>query len=282
MSNDPVLLLHGQPGAAADWERAESVDRRRRADDRDSIARGGTVGRRCAIWPGTRSAARAVLDRIGVAAGDGGRAQPRCGGRGVARVVEPRARGPVGAGRAGGQRRLARARSTTCWRRPWSAGWPARARCAAAASCSAPVRSGAGSRRRPRSTTATCARPAGCSSPRSAWRSFAREQRLLVRDLPVLERRLGEISAPTTIVPGTADRVVPIAAARRLAGQIPAAELVEIEHAGHLLHIQQADRLAESRCPVTYRWVDHTAEVELEIESESERRRAQGRATRAG
>ena len=78
-----------------------------------------------------------------------------------------------------------------------------------------------------------------------AWRAFVREQRFLVRDLPTLEGRLAEISAPTTIVAGTGDRVVPIAAARRLAGQIPGAELVEIEHAGHLLHVQQAGRLAE-------------------------------------
>lgn len=78
-----------------------------------------------------------------------------------------------------------------------------------------------------------------------AWRSFVREQRSLVRDLPLLERRLAQISAPTTIVSGTADHVVPATAVRRLAGQIPGAELVEIEHAGHLLHVQHAGRLAE-------------------------------------
>ena len=37
----------------------------------------------------------------------------------------------------------------------------------------------------------------------AAWRAFVREQRMLVRDLPVLERRLAEISVPTTIVAGT-------------------------------------------------------------------------------
>jgi pimeloyl-ACP methyl ester carboxylesterase len=78
-----------------------------------------------------------------------------------------------------------------------------------------------------------------------AWRSFVGEQRLLVRDLPLLERRLGGVSAPATIVAGTADRVVPIAAARRLAAQIPGAELVEIEHAGHLVHVHHPGRLAE-------------------------------------
>ena len=76
------------------------------------------------------------------------------------------------------------------------------------------------------------------------WRSFVREQRLLLRDLPALERRLGQISAPTTVLAGTRDTVVPIGAARRLAGQIPRAELVVIEHAGHLLHQHHAGEVA--------------------------------------
>ena len=76
------------------------------------------------------------------------------------------------------------------------------------------------------------------------WRSFVREQRLLLRDLPALERRLGQISAPTTVLTGTADSVVPIGAARRLAAQIPGADLVEIEHAGHLLHQHHASEVA--------------------------------------
>jgi pimeloyl-ACP methyl ester carboxylesterase len=80
----------------------------------------------------------------------------------------------------------------------------------------------------------------------STWRSFVREQRLLVRDLPVLERRLGEISAPTTIVAGAADRVVPVASARRLAGQIRGAELIEIEDAGHLVHRHHAGEVARA------------------------------------
>src|SRR6185312_17062911 len=70
----------------------------------------------------------------------------------------------------------------------------------------------------------------------AAWRSFVHEQRFLVRDLPALERRLQQIAAPTTIVSGTGDHIVPIAAVRRLTRQIPGAELVMVEHAGHLLH----------------------------------------------
>jgi pimeloyl-ACP methyl ester carboxylesterase len=82
-----------------------------------------------------------------------------------------------------------------------------------------------------------------------AWRAFVREQRLLVGELPSLEGRLGEISVPTTIVAGTGDHVVPITAARRLAKQIPHAELIELEHAGHLLHVRHAGRLAEIIAP---------------------------------
>ena len=93
--------------------------------------------------------------------------------------------------------------------------------------------------------TATCARPGACCwRPGHGGRSCA-SSGFLVRDLPALGARLGDISVPTTIVAGTGDHVVPIAAARRLAGQIPGAELVELEHAGHLLHVQQAGRLAD-------------------------------------
>ena len=55
MSNDPVLLLHGQPGAAADWEPLRGVARRRRAHDRDRP-------------PGVGRHGRAVTDLAGNAA----------------------------------------------------------------------------------------------------------------------------------------------------------------------------------------------------------------------
>jgi pimeloyl-ACP methyl ester carboxylesterase len=79
----------------------------------------------------------------------------------------------------------------------------------------------------------------------AAWRSFASEQRALIRDLPALESRLGEITAPTTIVAGGDDHVIPPASIRGLSGQIPGARLRRLEHAGHLLHLQSAAALAE-------------------------------------
>ncbi|NMO03225.1 alpha/beta hydrolase [Gordonia sp. TBRC 11910] len=47
--------------------------------------------------------------------------------------------------------------------------------------------------------------------------------------------RLASITAPTTVVHGLADRVVPIANARRLAQYIPDVELVEVAGCGHMV-----------------------------------------------
>jgi pimeloyl-ACP methyl ester carboxylesterase len=79
----------------------------------------------------------------------------------------------------------------------------------------------------------------------AAWRAFAVEQRALIRELPTLEKMLPQIEAPTRVVIGTADRVVPPSSARKLAGQIAGAELFEIEHANHLLPLQHPERVAE-------------------------------------
>ena len=78
----------------------------------------------------------------------------------------------------------------------------------------------------------------------AAWRAFVADQRAMVADLPELNARLDEISAPVTIVVGTADRIVPIAAARALSRQIPGARLVELEHRGHLLPQRNTGELA--------------------------------------
>lgn len=79
-------------------------------------------------------------------------------------------------------------------------------------------------------------RAAGHAARRpSAWRAYASEQRTLVRDLPELERRLPTITAPTTILAGGGDRIVPERASRRLAEQIRGARLVHSPGAGHLV-----------------------------------------------
>jgi pimeloyl-ACP methyl ester carboxylesterase len=79
----------------------------------------------------------------------------------------------------------------------------------------------------------------------SSWRAFSVEQRAMVSELPSLESQLGLIKAPTAIVYGGADHVVPAVAARALANAIPAAELIEVPRAGHLLPHRHGERLAE-------------------------------------
>jgi pimeloyl-ACP methyl ester carboxylesterase len=78
-----------------------------------------------------------------------------------------------------------------------------------------------------------------------SWGSFAVEQRALVRQLPELEQSLGAIRAPTTIVIGTRDRIVSPSSARTLARRLPGATLVELAGASHLLAYEQPLRLAE-------------------------------------
>jgi pimeloyl-ACP methyl ester carboxylesterase len=79
-----------------------------------------------------------------------------------------------------------------------------------------------------------------------ARHAFNTEQQALLRDLPALERRLGDVVAPTWIVVGTKDRIVPPAGPRTLAKQIGGARLVVLERAGHLLPQLHARRLAET------------------------------------
>ncbi len=70
---------------------------------------------------------------------------------------------------------------------------------------------------------------------RATWASFAREQRALVYELPAMAPRLAQVVAPTIVLAGTLDRVVPARAAHRLAGAIPGATLEMVPGGGHLL-----------------------------------------------
>jgi pimeloyl-ACP methyl ester carboxylesterase len=80
---------------------------------------------------------------------------------------------------------------------------------------------------------------------RAAWRAFVTEQRALVGDLPLLESRLSRIAAPTSIMIGSTDRIVPPASARQLATQIPGAKVVVVEGAGHLLSMRRPELVAQ-------------------------------------
>ncbi|MGD0943507.1 MAG: alpha/beta hydrolase [Acidimicrobiales bacterium] len=74
--------------------------------------------------------------------------------------------------------------------------------------------------------------------------SFLVEQRALLAETPELERALGRIAVPTAVVTGASDRIVPVSAARSLAGRVPGAELV-VMAGGHLLPFDQPEKVAE-------------------------------------
>ena len=77
-----------------------------------------------------------------------------------------------------------------------------------------------------------------------ARRAFATEQRALRGDLTALEAQLGAVRAPTWIVIGDRDRIVPAAAVNLLAAEISGARLTVLGDAGHLLPQLHADQLA--------------------------------------
>jgi 4,5:9,10-diseco-3-hydroxy-5,9,17-trioxoandrosta-1(10),2-diene-4-oate hydrolase len=86
-----------------------------------------------------------------------------------------------------------------------------------------------------------------------AWRSFVEEQRVLLRDLPALEALLRRITAPSTIVIGERDRVIPLASAELLARQIAGASLVTVPAAGHLLPLRHPGQIAEAlKCRLSF------------------------------
>ncbi len=80
---------------------------------------------------------------------------------------------------------------------------------------------------------------------RAVLKAFVVEQRALIEELPPLEASLHTISAPTTVVIGTADFVVPPQAGRVLAQQIPGARLHELRGAHHVLPAEHPDALAD-------------------------------------
>jgi pimeloyl-ACP methyl ester carboxylesterase len=67
-------------------------------------------------------------------------------------------------------------------------------------------------------------------------RAFAREDRY---------PRLAEITVPTVVMLGSADRTTPAAHSRRLAAGVPGARLVTVPGAGHLLNWEGVDALAD-------------------------------------
>ena len=70
---------------------------------------------------------------------------------------------------------------------------------------------------------------------RRIWRSFVAEQRALMHELGDVEGALVQIQAPTVVLSGEWDVVVPPSMSARMADTIARAELVRVAGAGHFL-----------------------------------------------
>lgn len=228
-----VLLLHGQPGGAADWD-GVVAGMNGRADALAVVRPGWDGVTRARDLAGNAEAALAALDGRGVA-----RAVVVGHSLGAAVAAWLAATAP---GRVAGLVLAAPAANLAALYAPdrWTAA-PVAGEVAAAAVLGglglaltvAPVRRRFARASRLDETYLRTA--AGVVRRPASWRAYATEQRALVRGLPELEGRLGLITAPTTIIAGAHDRIVPSRATLRLSRQIPGARLEHSATAGHLI-----------------------------------------------
>jgi pimeloyl-ACP methyl ester carboxylesterase len=228
-----VLLLHGQPGGAADWDGVTATMNGRA--DIVAMDRPGWDGvTRPRDLPGNAAAALAALDARGV---ERAVVVGHSLGAAVAAWLAATRPGRVSAlVLAAPAANLAALYASDRWMATPIAGEVAAAAGLGGlglALAVAPVRRRVASRSR---LDEAYLRVAGALARRpAAWRAYAAEQRALVRGLPELERRLPAITAPTTIIAGTRDRIVPARATEQLSCQIPGARLQHSAGTGHLI-----------------------------------------------
>ena len=86
----------------------------------------------------------------------------------------------------------------------------------------------------------------GALSDARVWRSFAAEQRYLLSDLNDLVADVPGIDAPTVVLNGGSDRVVPAAVGARLAGAIRGAEFRVVPRAHHLLPFDHPEEIVSA------------------------------------
>ena len=78
------------------------------------------------------------------------------------------------------------------------------------------------------------------------WRTFLAEQRALLRELGELEHAIGSVQAPVLLLADPQDALVPLDTARRLARALPDARLRLVEGAGHHLPRRAPDAVADA------------------------------------
>jgi pimeloyl-ACP methyl ester carboxylesterase len=88
---------------------------------------------------------------------------------------------------------------------------------------------------------------------RRVWRSFVAEQRTLLREIGDVEAALSAVRAPTVVVTGAWDLVVPVSVSASIAASVHGSELVTVARTGHFVPrdapevVAAAVRTVESR-----------------------------------
>ena len=89
------------------------------------------------------------------------------------------------------------------------------------------------------------------------------EQRSLVREIEAVEAALGSVRAPTVVISGTWDLVVPPSVSASIAAAIAGSELVSVARTGHFVPrdapdvVASAVRSVEARRPASAARIRH-------------------------
>lgn len=78
------------------------------------------------------------------------------------------------------------------------------------------------------------------------WRTFLTEQRAMVSELDDLDSAIGSVRAPVLVAADPRDRVVRFRTARLLAHDLPDARLVQVQGAGHHLPLRAPGAVADA------------------------------------
>jgi 3-oxoadipate enol-lactonase len=231
-----VVLLHGQPGTAADWYRMVpllSADHRVIAVDRPGY---GGDPRQARDWVANADALLDMLDRLGIQRAFLVAAS-WAGGVAIEAAVKARARisGVVFVAGVGGEGAITWLDHLMAWRPVYAVG--IRIAPHTGAGLAKPLYRAFGSR-----LDEEAVREARLSlavwRERRIWTAAAAEQRFLVRDHAALVTKVFSLDVPSVVVQGTRDLTLPPKAGVTLAAALPNSKLVELD-AGHMLAFEE-------------------------------------------
>lgn len=234
-----VVLLHGQPGAAADWDPVlpllaglDVVTPTRPGYDGTPAGGFGVNAAAVLRCLDERGTAQAVL----VGHSWGGGVALRLALDAPNRVSALALIGSIGS-------RKALTLTERLLAAPLLRGWSARAADRLGAHIAWMAEGASGSRLQPQAREALRLRLRELD--RTAWTAYAVEQQAFVHEAPALARQLGKISIPAVVAIGRRDIIVSARAQRDLAEQLPWSE--RIEHCGgHLVQLENPDLVAQT------------------------------------